>query len=109
MYEPAPADVEQSEGLLVITLYGDLDTDDASARCSEPTRATTIVDVRDVTYCATQLLGWSLRLKRHAAARGHTLVVRGPLQPPLTRLFAVTGTPERCGITPDGIDVDRAL
>ncbi|MEU6847750.1 STAS domain-containing protein [Streptomyces sp. NPDC046716] len=113
MYEAARADVEQSEGLLVITLYGDLDDGDvleeASACCSEPTKATTIVDVRNVSHCPTRLLGWFLQLKRHAAARGHTFVVRGPLQPPLTRLFAVTGTAEHFGLTPDSTDVDQAL
>lgn len=104
MYEVARAEVDDSEELLVITLHGQLEADDvlndASARCSEQTRATTIVDVRDVTFCTAPVLAWFLQLKRHAVARGHTFIVRGPLQAQLSRLFAVTGTRDHFGITP---------
>ncbi|MFF5025272.1 STAS domain-containing protein [Streptomyces collinus] len=90
--------VTRYEQVLVITVRGELDHDDAEAlddafaAADEAGLPTTAVDLSRVTFADSTLLNTLLDTRRRHATDGRELVLLGPLQPAVTRLLTVTGT-----------------
>ncbi|MFC9283324.1 STAS domain-containing protein [Streptomyces collinus] len=90
--------VTRYEQVLVITVRGELDHDDAEAvddafaAADEAGLPTTAVDLSRVTFADSTLLNALLDTRRRHAVDGRELILLGPLQPAVTRLLTVTGT-----------------
>ncbi|MFJ7903204.1 STAS domain-containing protein [Streptomyces sp. NPDC096198] len=86
------------EQVLVITVRGELDYDDAEdieAAFDEADQAalpTTAVDLSQVTFADSTLLNALLNTLRRHETSGRDLVLLGPLQPAVNRVLAVSGT-----------------
>ncbi|MFF4319526.1 STAS domain-containing protein [Streptomyces sp. NPDC001568] len=90
--------VTRREGIPVVHLHGDLDDDSAPAAAralGEAARSgagRTVVDLSGTCFADSSILHILLEAQRTHAAAGLTLVLAGPLQPVVRRLFEVTGS-----------------
>ncbi|MEV5357114.1 STAS domain-containing protein [Streptomyces sp. NPDC052693] len=85
---------------VLITVRGELDYEDAESmetawqaadRAGLPT---TTVDLSQVTFADSMLLNALLEARRRHSATDRDFVLLGPLQPPVSRLLALSGTLE---------------
>ncbi|CAM5277922.1 STAS domain-containing protein [Streptomyces xanthochromogenes] len=89
--------IAQHGQVCVITVRGEMDYDDAEAfqaawdAADRAALPTTAVDLTQVTFGDSMLLGALLNARRRHEADGRDLILVGPLQPAVTRLLDVTG------------------
>ncbi|MER5948707.1 STAS domain-containing protein [Streptomyces sp. NPDC001904] len=91
--EPAIVTRTQRGGTATITLAGHLewDTSGLVEQLREPAPVT-IVDLSGLVWADSSLLSTLLHAQREVRREGRRLVLRGPLQPVVRRLFELTGT-----------------
>lgn len=100
--------VSRHDEVLVITLRGELDYDDAEdletvwAATRDPAVPVTAVDVSQLTFADSMLLNALLGAHRLHQEQGRTFVLLGPLQPTVSRLLAVSGTLDHFTIASTG-------
>ncbi|MFD9722734.1 STAS domain-containing protein [Streptomyces sp. NPDC059072] len=86
------------QGVAVVSLRGDIDEEQAPAlnralaatRASRPAR--TVVDLSGTRFADSSVLHALLEAQRAHRSAGAVLVLAGPLQTAVQRLFEVTGT-----------------
>ncbi|MFF3014944.1 STAS domain-containing protein [Streptomyces sp. NPDC057939] len=90
--------VTRREGITVVHLHGDLDDDSAPAASRALGEAATsgadrtVVDLSGTCFADSAILHALLQAQKAHAAAGLVLVLAGPLQPVVRRLFDVTGS-----------------
>ncbi|WP_420036402.1 STAS domain-containing protein [Streptomyces sp. cg28] len=78
---------------VTIVVGGRLEWDDATLAVQlSDVAPVTIVDLRDLTWADSALLNALLHAQRHLRRADGRLILRGPLQPVVRRLFDLTGT-----------------
>ncbi|MFD3875260.1 STAS domain-containing protein [Streptomyces sp. NPDC058623] len=86
------------EGIPVVHFHGDLDNESAPAAARALGEAVTsgadrtVVDLSGTFFADSSILHVLLEAQRNHAAAGSALVLAGPFQPAVRRLFEVTGS-----------------
>ncbi|MDO0929285.1 STAS domain-containing protein [Streptomyces sp. TG1A-8] len=94
----ATVQVARHDRIFEITVCGEIDYDEcdllraAWAEADEAGLPTTLVDLSGVSFGDSQLLSALLDARQRHEADGRGLVIAGPLQENITRLFTVSGT-----------------
>lgn len=98
MHEEPKVSLQLVDGVRVIHVEGDIDDDSAdplkqSLLCTDPRSAGgTVVDLSAVRFADSTMLHILLEAQRAHRAAGRPLVVSGPFDVIVERLFDVTGT-----------------
>ncbi|MFJ4716590.1 STAS domain-containing protein [Streptomyces sp. NPDC088785] len=90
------------DGATVITVSGHLEWDATvlAAQLRRPA-ATTVVDLSSLKWADSALLNTLLTAQRELRREERQLLLRGPLQPVVRRLFELTGVTSYFTFTPD--------
>ena len=100
--------VTRYEQVLMITLRGELDHDDAEdidaafAAADRAALPTTAVDLSQLTFADSTLLNSLLATLRRHETSGRDLILLGPLPPAISRLLSLSGTLEHFTVAGTG-------